>query len=454
MDILSYILSKKYTQSSLVGMGALKGASATIQSITNNPNGTHDVVFEWEDNEGNTYTDTLVVKDGTDGTDGTDGVGIVSITKTGTSGLVDTYTVSLTNGDTETITVTNGRDGTDGTDGTNGTNGETPTISSETITGGNRVTFSTITPSQSVSIDVMDGESPDLGDADISEIGDGTVKGAIVTLEEQVQELSDTGAKNLLPNNNHTTTKSGITYTINTDGTITVNGTPTASSGMYQQITLPSGTYKLSGCPSGGSSSTYYVETNLDGVDRDTGEGVEFTLAEETTFQVSLARISSRANMTFTNMVFKPMITLADTPDSDYDHYVPYSKTNIELTKELAGKLDITSRYAYSRYTEWQVGTTTAILTMTSRRHRKTLLLMSNENVAFLYFYKDNNPVVTKVNGFNDLTVTLTNGTLENEGTATYSILGLGSYASNVIVDWSPNDGTNAYDDVVNISFE
>lgn len=445
MDILSYILSKKYTQSSLVGMGALKGASATIQSITNNPNGTHDIVFEWEDNEGNTYTNTLVVKDGKDGTDGTDGVGIVSITKTGTSGLVDTYTISLTNGDTETITVTNGADGTDG---------KTPTISSETITGGNRITFSTTTPSQSVSIDVMDGESPDLGDADISEIGDGTVKGAIVTLEEQVQELSDTGTKNLLPNNNHTITKSGITYTINNDGTITVNGTPTASSGMYQTITLPSGTYKLSGCPSGGSSSTYYVETNLDGVDKDTGEGVEFTLAEETTFQVSLARISSRANMTFTNMVFKPMITLADTPDSDYDHYVPYSKTNIELTKELAGKLDITSHYAYSRYTEWQVGTTTATLTMTSRRHRKTLLLMSNENVAFLYFYKNNNPIITKVNGFNDLTVTLTNGTLENEGTATYSILGLGSYASNVIVDWSPNDGTNAYDDVVNISFE
>ena len=49
--------------------------------------------------------------DGKDGTDGEDGVGISSIVKTSTSGLVDTYTITMTNGDTATFTVTNGRDG-------------------------------------------------------------------------------------------------------------------------------------------------------------------------------------------------------------------------------------------------------------------------------------------------------------------------------------------------------
>lgn len=49
---------------------------------------------------------------GEDGTNGTDGVGIVSITKTATQGLVDTYTVLLTNGQTYTFTVTNGQNGT------------------------------------------------------------------------------------------------------------------------------------------------------------------------------------------------------------------------------------------------------------------------------------------------------------------------------------------------------
>lgn len=39
------------------------------------------------------------------------GNGIVSIEKTGTSGLVDTYTVTYDNGDTDTFDVTNGEDG-------------------------------------------------------------------------------------------------------------------------------------------------------------------------------------------------------------------------------------------------------------------------------------------------------------------------------------------------------
>ena len=42
------------------------------------------------------------------GDNGDDGVGIASITKTGTSGLVDTYTITYTDGDTDTFTVTNG----------------------------------------------------------------------------------------------------------------------------------------------------------------------------------------------------------------------------------------------------------------------------------------------------------------------------------------------------------
>ena len=42
---------------------------------------------------------------------GTDGKGIESIIKTNTEGLVDTYTITYTNGDTQTYTVTNGRDG-------------------------------------------------------------------------------------------------------------------------------------------------------------------------------------------------------------------------------------------------------------------------------------------------------------------------------------------------------
>ena len=47
-------------------------------------------------------------KDGSPGLPGATGNGISSITKTSTSGLVDTYTITYTNGDTTTYTVKNG----------------------------------------------------------------------------------------------------------------------------------------------------------------------------------------------------------------------------------------------------------------------------------------------------------------------------------------------------------
>ncbi len=48
---------------------------------------------------------------GDTGDTGATGNGIASIAKTGTAGLVDTYTITFTNGTTTTFTVTNGRDG-------------------------------------------------------------------------------------------------------------------------------------------------------------------------------------------------------------------------------------------------------------------------------------------------------------------------------------------------------
>lgn len=50
---------------------------------------------------------------GDKGDKGDDGVGITSIKKTSTAGLVDTYTITLSNGDTTTFDVTNGKDGVD-----------------------------------------------------------------------------------------------------------------------------------------------------------------------------------------------------------------------------------------------------------------------------------------------------------------------------------------------------
>ena len=64
MDVISYALSRKYTQDSLAGVGALKGAPCRISQITDNPDGTHTITFLWVDDNGVSHTSVLTVKDG------------------------------------------------------------------------------------------------------------------------------------------------------------------------------------------------------------------------------------------------------------------------------------------------------------------------------------------------------------------------------------------------------
>lgn len=84
-----------------------------------------------------TYTVTLTDKS-TNNFNVTNGSSIQSIAKTGTSGLVDTYTVTLTNGETTNFTVKNGRDGIDGKDGKDGADFDTFEIGGRNLYTGTR----------------------------------------------------------------------------------------------------------------------------------------------------------------------------------------------------------------------------------------------------------------------------------------------------------------------------
>ena len=66
---------------------------------------------------------------------GADGRGIVSITKTGTAGLVDTYTITYDSGSPTTFTVTNGANGVDGANGSVWYRGTAITGGGTSITG-------------------------------------------------------------------------------------------------------------------------------------------------------------------------------------------------------------------------------------------------------------------------------------------------------------------------------
>lgn len=109
MDIVSYILSTTFTKKALQGVGFIKGSPCTIQSVVDNPDGTHNITFSWKDNNNVTHTSVLTVKDG-----------------------------------------------------------QTPSIASVPIANGHRVTFATTNPSQSVTFDVMNGNN---GQQGISVVG-------------------------------------------------------------------------------------------------------------------------------------------------------------------------------------------------------------------------------------------------------------------------------------------
>ena len=104
MDIVSWLLSKKYTDTSILGIGgALAGKNCTIYSSTKSGD-TTTIVFKWTADDGTERTTEIQVEDG-----------------------------------------------------------ETPTITSTEIEGGHTITFATTNPSQTVSFNVMDGEEGQRG---------------------------------------------------------------------------------------------------------------------------------------------------------------------------------------------------------------------------------------------------------------------------------------------------
>lgn len=110
--IQALILSKGYTDDSLVGAGALKGKNATIQSITPVPGGTN-VVFAWVLDNGTTQTGTMFVADGQDG--------VSPVVEVRRNDADTGVLISITDKDgakqAEVLDGANGLDGNDGQDG-------------------------------------------------------------------------------------------------------------------------------------------------------------------------------------------------------------------------------------------------------------------------------------------------------------------------------------------------
>ena len=116
--------------------------------------------------------------------------------------------------------------------------------------------------------------------------------------------------ENLIPYPYTETTKTanGVTFTVNSDGSIMVNGTAT-SDADFMLLRGPvqgySESYFLSGCPLGGSDTTYYISENFT-ASKDTGNGV--VLNNLPSDQVW--RIVIKSGTTVNNLVFRPMLNV------------------------------------------------------------------------------------------------------------------------------------------------
>ena len=140
----------------------------------------------------------------------------------------------------------------------------------------------------------------------------------------------DVVGKNLLPfpYAENTITRNGITWTVNDDGTITANGTSTGVSWFdvitASNIYYPKQQVRVSGCPNGGSASTYRVYINVktkQGTNAgytDTGSGSNvLDVAEINQLRLQISSTGFVAN----NLTFKPMIRGSNITDSTYEPY-------------------------------------------------------------------------------------------------------------------------------------
>lgn len=159
--------------------------------------------------------------------------------------------------------------------------------------------------------------------------------------------------KNLLPNKGVTVTHRGVTYTVNEDGSVTVNGTSSGGASyivlctadQWNALGVPAGEYILSG---GLSNACRLIADFSDGSTAktmtDTGSGVKATFTNPPTLASGKSiYIQVPAGNTINNLTVYPMLRPATIEDGTY---VPYAPSNSALNADLANSFEtLTSEY-------------------------------------------------------------------------------------------------------------
>lgn len=123
------------------------------------------------------------------------------------------------------------------------------------------------------------------------------------------------------------------TTTVNSDGSVTCNGTANGGTVLFwiPATLLPAGQYSINGCPVGGDENTTYkilIFANNKWLINDKGSGANFTLTETSTVSV---RIAIYNGYTCNNLTFYPMIRKADIEDDTYEPYIENTEVDVTL---------------------------------------------------------------------------------------------------------------------------
>lgn len=164
--------------------------SVNVETETDTTTKTKTFTFEFSGLKGETGATGQTGATGATGATGETGNGIQNIAKTGTSGLVDTYTITFTDGTTTTFTVTNGADGEDGATGATGATGNGIASITKTGTSGLVDTYTiTFTDGTTTTFTVTNGSSSGGSTVSVTQVLSTGTKIASITVDGVTTDL-------------------------------------------------------------------------------------------------------------------------------------------------------------------------------------------------------------------------------------------------------------------------
>ena len=255
--------------------------------------------------------------------------------------------------------------------------------------------------------------------------------------------MGQMGAKNLLENNGATQTISGVAFTKNNDGSVTVNGTATANINYdinteyaFEAESILTGT--PSDAPANLFLYSYPVNTPSSGGSQKTDNGTGATL-DYPEANILRIRIYMASGVTASNVVFKPMIRLAADTDSTYQ---PYAKTNQQLTAEINELEKAADGLIYGFQINGSESDPAAAVTYLEDAVGMTPAHMDFSTGKFDYGSWENaffmpRPCMLKSDGTVDYYLNPDNYALKEDGTA--SDITNTAYAGNAMMEWGRN---------------